>query len=734
MPFGLVNAPSTSTRLGNFVFKDFLDKFVVLFVDDVLIYSRTFEEHIQHLHMVINRLHECEIFVNADKFSLFTADVQYLGLSISADGVSITENRKDAIAKWPAPVRTDLLANKMRPGKHSRNKDGKTGIRSFLGVVGFFRKFIKGFARLARPLTDLLKAEKSFQWEEEQQSAFEALKEAITNADVLQIPSPDPAHLIEVIPDASKVAIGGVLLQDQGHGMRPCAYFSRRISDSESTKAPYELELNALVALLRAWRPYLVGRKFVIRTDHSPLKQIPTQVKLTDKVIRQLDFLSEFTFEVLHIPGKDNTAADGLSRRPDHYWNEDGTRRFGSSSQEQESVEDTNLLVFSHDYVAYLRERLGGKNRHCLELTSLERELPRQVYSGSSMKIDDQLTVIASDMLLALLQDDTTIAEEIRSSYETDALAINLKDHPSEYPSYTQVGDLFYRKKLDGGKALYIPSTALVTNADGDRVSLRKQLCFECHDSHVAGHIGVNRMSALLRRSFFWPHMHIDIKEQIRECYECQKNKRKSGRTQGKYTPVLPPIRKWSTVSLDFITDLPLTSQGSDSIMVVMDTTTRRVHLIPYHMTFTAEDTARIYFKEVFRLHGLPDVFISDRDTRFTSKFWKTLWSFMGTKLAMTTSYHPQANAPNERSHLVIEEALRSLVQFPPTDWEDHLPVVEFVCNNSVNRDTGFTPFYLDQGQHPLDPVTLLMPRNIDAASENILKLVDCQRVSLRRA
>ena len=120
--------------------------------------------------------------------------------------------------------------------------------------------------------------------------------------------------------------------------------------------------------------------------------------------------------------------------------------------------------------------------------------------------------------------------------------------------------------------------------------------------------------------------MHLDIKQQIRECYECQKNKRKSGRIQGKYKPVLPPVRKWSTVSLDFITDLPVTSRGSDAIMVVMDTTTRRIHLIPYHMTLTAKDTAELYFKVVVKHQGLPDVIISDRDTRFTSKFWRALW------------------------------------------------------------------------------------------------------------
>ena len=176
-----------------------------------------------------------------------------------------------------------------------------------------------------------------------------------TNADVLQIPSSNEDFPIEIIPDSSKVAIGGVLLQDQGRGMRPCWFWSQRLSDAESSKSPYELELNALVALLKAWKPYLVGRKFTIRTDHAPLKAIPKQVKLTDKIIRQLDFLSEFRFDVVHIPGKENTASDGLSRRPDHYWNEDGTRRF--STEALDESDDTDVETSSRDGILYARMR-----------------------------------------------------------------------------------------------------------------------------------------------------------------------------------------------------------------------------------------------------------------------------------------------------------------------------------------------------------------------------------------
>ena len=169
-------------------------------------------------------------------------------MAIGPEGIFISKARKKAIDMWPVPERTDLLASKMRKGRRSVNKDGKTGVRSFLGVCGFFRKFVKGYATIARPLTDMLKAEQPFMWLKQHQLAFERLKAAITSADVLQIPSTDPSHPIEVIPDSSKVAIGGVLLQDQGRGMRPCWFWSQRLSDAESTLIWAQQTSHALAA------------------------------------------------------------------------------------------------------------------------------------------------------------------------------------------------------------------------------------------------------------------------------------------------------------------------------------------------------------------------------------------------------------------------------------------------------------------------------------------------------
>ena len=247
-----------------------------------------------------------------------------------------------------------------------------------------------------------------------------------------------------------------------------------------------------------------------------------------------------------------------------------------------------------------------------------------------------------------------------------------------------------------------------VLNKEGSEVAMRDQICYETHDTPIAGHLGRDRMYALISRSFFWPRMLKDIVKQVSECAECQHNKTVKGKRQGLYTPVIPSIRRWSEWSLDWIFKLPKTQgEGYDGIFVVMDSTTKRVHLFPFKETWGAKETADLIFKRVFPLHGLPEKIYSDRDTRFTSKLWQHLWKSLGTKLAMTTPYHPQGNSPNERVHAVIEEMLRHVTQYPPQDWDTHLPVIEFAINNAENRQTGYTPFYLDTHQHPLDPLTL---------------------------
>ena len=201
--------------------------------------------------------------------------------------------------------------------KGRKNPDGKTSLRTFLGFVGWYRKFIYEFSERAAPISKLLKDEQPFRWGEAQQAAFEDLRKAVLTAPVLQIF--DAALDAVLRADASKVGIGGTLLQDQGAGLKPCMYLSKKLNDTEKNWHPYELETYAVIHCLETWKHLLIGTFVEIQTDHKPLTYFQSQSKVTGKIARWLDLLSEFNFKITHIPREKNVPQDDLSKRPNFY-------------------------------------------------------------------------------------------------------------------------------------------------------------------------------------------------------------------------------------------------------------------------------------------------------------------------------------------------------------------------------------------------------------------------------
>jgi Integrase zinc binding domain/Retroviral aspartyl protease/Chromo (CHRromatin Organisation MOdifier) domain len=262
---------------------------------------------------------------------------------------------------------------------------------------------------------------------------------------------------------------------------------------------------------------------------------------------------------------------------------------------------------------------------------------------------------------------------------------------------------------------LYIPNDA----------TLRTRILHECHDTPTSGHLGKDKTLSLVKRRFYWPAMDSDIVQYVTSCDSCQRNKPSHQSTMGLLQPLPIPHRPWSQVSLDLITALPRTLLGHDAIVVFVDKVTKMVHYVATTTNVTAPQLASIFMHEVIRLHGVPDSLLSDRDPRFTAHFWRSLWDQLGTKLTMSTAYHPQTDGQTERSNRTLEEALRAYVNWRQTDWDVHLSAWEISINNARNSSTGFTPFYLNSGQEirlPLDGAVPVVGNN-PVASERIRRL-----------
>ena len=290
MSFGLTNAPAYFMNLMNKVFMDYLDKFVVVFIDDVLIYSKNKEEHEEHLRKVLERLREHQLYAKFSKCDFWLKKVDFLGHVITAEGIAVDPAKVEAVQNWQQP-------------KNVRD------IRSFLGLAGYYRRFIEDFSRIARPMTQLIKKDSKFVWSEACEKSFLELKRRLTTTPVLTLP--DIRQDFEVYCDASKQGLGCVLMQ-QG---KVVAYASRQLRPHEVNYPTHDLELAAVVHALKIWRHYLIGNRCELYTDHKSLKYIFTQPDLNLRQRRWLELIKDYDVGVNYHPGKANVVADALSRK-----------------------------------------------------------------------------------------------------------------------------------------------------------------------------------------------------------------------------------------------------------------------------------------------------------------------------------------------------------------------------------------------------------------------------------
>ena len=288
MPFGLTNAPATFQGLMNHVFRDYLRKFVPIFFDDILIYSNSVEEHLVHLRIVFEVMKMNNLFAKRSKCAFITRKVEYLGHFIEAQGISTDPSKIRAVEEWPVPKNLKAL-------------------RGFLGLSGYYRRFVLSYGIIARPLTALTKKD-AFSWNEEAQESFQNLKQALCKAPVLALPRFDLPFVVET--DACKEGIGAVSMQEG----RPLAYISRHLKGKQLNLSIYEKELLAVVFAVQKWRHYLLTNHFVIKTDQRSLKYFLEQRLNTPIQQQWLPKLLEFDYEIQYKQGKDNVAADALSR------------------------------------------------------------------------------------------------------------------------------------------------------------------------------------------------------------------------------------------------------------------------------------------------------------------------------------------------------------------------------------------------------------------------------------
>nr|ADC55379.1 gag-pol polyprotein [Oryza brachyantha] len=527
MSFGLSNAPAFFMNLMNKVFMEYLDKFVVVFIDDILIYSKSEEEHEQHLRIVLEKLREHQLYAKFSKCDFWLHEVKFLGHVINAQGVAVDPSNVESVIKWTPPKTVSQ-------------------IRSFLGLAGYYRRFIENFSKIA-------------------------------NDTVVE-----KGREVQVV----KSGLGCVLMQEG----KVVAYASRQLRPHEGNYPTHDLELAAVVHALKIWRHYLIGNRCEVYTDHKSLKYIFTQPDLNLRQRRWLELIKDYDLSIHYHPGKANVVADALSR----------------------------------------------KN-----------------YCNAAMSTE--------------VSNDPEIAE----------LKKNMRVGKARDFSEDEHGTIWM------GNRLCVP----------DNRELKELILQEAHQTQYSIHPGSTKMYQDLKEKFWWVSMKREIAEYVALCDVCQRVKAEHQRPAGLLQPLQIPEWKWKEIGMDFITSLPRTAAGHDSIWVIVDRLTKVAHFIPVHTTYSGKRLAEIYLARIMCLHGVPKKIVSDRGSQFTSKFWQKLQEELGTRLNFSTAYHPQTDSQTERVNQILEDMLRACALDFGGTWDKNLPYAEFSYNNSYQASLQMAPF-----------------------------------------
>lgn len=736
--FGLSNAPATFQRVMNEIFQPYIGKFVLVYLDDILIMSRTPEEHEHHLRLVLQKLREHKLYAKLSKCDFNRAELKFLGHIVGKHGVAVDPDKIATIANWPVPKTVKEL-------------------QSFLGLANYFRRFVKHYSTVVAPLTDLVAGKNAAaytwsQWKEPELQAFHAIKAALSTAPVLALP--DMSQPFEVHADASVKGTGGVLMQNG----RVIAYTSQKFNKAEFNYTTTEQELLGLVRALKVWRCYLEGAEVRLLTDHHPLTFLQTQPNLSRRQARWVEFLSRFHFDIDYKPGKTNIA-DPISRNPNL------TREAETTAPAEPEVPVAVARV------AGIRALAGATGGICVTLTRAQarmaaggaegqrppqpttraeqprggvseqpqqpppprrgtrkRKQPEQAGGVAQNPSNDapaskrgpQVHVNgndADDDTTGMSDSDSEVDDSEMRNMDSDISQRNTLLHRirEAYKADPMFADLGFTRhmELDSTTGIWrLSGRVVIPNSK----ELRDLVILECHDARMACHFGISKTLHLVSRHFWWPRLRADVEHYVRHCDDCQRNKPRTRRKSGKLQPLYMPGRRWESVTMDMIVKLPRTVNDYDSILVFVDRLSKMVHLVACRESMNAEEFAQHFVSTVVRQHGLPLHIVSDRGPQFNNKFWQHVCRRLGIQRGLSSAFHPETDGQTERVNRVIEEALRHYVKADHTDWDTLLPMVEFAINNAWHESIQNTPFFVNYGQHPLIPLGLCLPRDVPHA------------------
>lgn len=673
MPLGLSNAPAVFQRFMNNILHDLLDEDTFNYLDDTLIGSVSRAQNLAVTRIILERMRKHKCYIRAKKCEFAVPETEWLGLYLTGDGVAMDEHKVAAIKEWPVP----------------RNvKD----IQTFLGFANFYRHFIKDFAKISQPITNLLRKDTAWDWSLACQEAFDVLKGLFTSAPILEHHDPDLPSILET--DASGYAYGAVLSQKSKDGrLHPNGFMSKSMTPAERRYDIYDKEMLGVVRGLQHFRPQLEGAKFPVKilTDHKNLEYFKKAQVLNDRQHRWLNQLQRYDFTISYRPGPKSGKPDALSRRPDH------RPEGGAEEPAQPLLHPSQIVELDENF-----EEINADD-DISEDDKEEEDDPNLAFSDSDLvaRIPDLLAKDASlESILAYLKGDP------------DSAPASLRKEMSDY-------------RLDNGllrirDRIYVPH-------DED---LKRELLHLYHDTRLAGHKGQAKTLELLSRGYFWPSMKAYVNRYIESCDTCQRNKSHHAKPFGFLKNLSVPTGPWQDVSYDFIVKLPKTPSGNDTVLVFLCRLLKQAHFIATREEGLDDDRVlSLFIHNVWKHHGTPLRTVSDRGTQLKTKWLKNIFKGLGIKMNLSTAYQPSSDGQTEVTNATgVEDFLRTFCNHRQDDWDEQLPFAEFAYNNSVHSSTGVSPFMASLGYNPTFTTMPSEAQSNPSAEERIQRIHTVQQ------
>ena len=652
MPFGLSNAPAAFQRFMNEIFADLLDVCVVVYLDDILVYSSNPSQHSEHVLEVLRHLKAHNLYCKASKCEFSTDTTEFLGFICTQDGIKMDDTKVQVIRDWPRP-------------RNVRD------VQSFLGFANFYRRFIYNYSEIVVPLTRLTRKTAVWDWSGSCQAAFETLKNAFTTAPVLSHWQPNARITIET--DASDYAIAAIISinpnspdtypqtsatpspSSSDYNLHPIAFHSRTLNPTELNYDTHDKELLAIFEAFSVWRHYLEGSPHTIDviTDHKNLEYFATTKTLTRRQARWSEFLSAFNLLIRFRPGKLGAKPDALTRRPDVY------------------------------------PKRGDK-----DYALVNPQNTRPVFSSEQLSTSLRATFLANPVLCAAaLINFENLHIDLLEGLKEDAVA---QQHLKELES----GINDPRWSLSEAGLLLYNNRAYVPDYTSPRGNLRLRILQDKHDHLTAGHFSQSKTYELIRREYMWPQLRADVKAFTKSCIACGRAKIPRHKPYGLLKQLPVPSRPWDLISMDFIEKLP-TSSDFTAILVIVDRLSKQAVFIPMTDECNARELACLFLINVFSKHGIPTHITSDRGTEFTSHFFRSLGTLLDMKLHFMSGYHPEGDGQTERINQTLEQYLRIYCNYQQDNWSELLPLAEFAYNNAPNATIGVSPFFANKGYNP---------------------------------